>query len=119
MTKRYLRPIGDDTQYSDAADYPTMPPVRDGFEWVEGTPPENAIPYRVPTLAQQLDALFSAQPTAVKAQFYTLKAAIKLALEVVPPDLETAKLMIENTEVPEELEAIKDGLLALFPETDP
>lgn len=64
------------------------------------------------SLAQRLDEIFQALPAVARAQFYTLKAAVKIAFE--SSDYEAAKLIIQNTAVPPELEAIKQQLLGEF-----
>lgn len=111
---KYLCPTGDPTQYLNGMDYPEDPIIPEGFELIEGRPPDGAIPYIPLTLAKKLDQAFTAQPTIVKAEFYSVKAAIKLALEATPPDLDTARLILQNTGVPDELLEAKAALLALF-----
>ncbi len=59
-----------------------------------------------------LDATFTALPLGVRAQFYPLKAAIKLAFE--QGDTEAALEIVKLAQVPPELQAAKDSLLALF-----
>lgn len=62
----------------------------------------------------QLDAVFNDLPLPVRAQFYPLKAAVKLAFE--QGDTLAALAIIQNTQVPPELEGEKAALLALFGE---
>lgn len=61
-----------------------------------------------------LDAIFVVLPVEVRAQFYPLKAAIKLAIEV--GDIEAAMAIIQGTPVPPDLQAVKDAMLASFPQ---
>lgn len=69
---------------------------------------------RLVELPAELDALFNALPLEVRAQFYPLKAAVKLAFE--QGDTLAALAIIQNTQVPPELEDEKASLLALFGE---
>lgn len=45
MAEMYLRPIGSTDQYSDHSDWNELPFQREGFEWVDGAPPEGASIY--------------------------------------------------------------------------
>ena len=73
-------------------------------------------PEKLPSapLADQLDAVFSALPVDLQAQFSPLRAAIKLELD--QGRFAIAKRVIELATVPPELEAQRTALLALFPE---
>jgi hypothetical protein len=63
-------------------------------------------------LPTELDAVFNALPVSVRAQFFPLKASIKLAFE--QGDTEAALEIIKIAQVPPELETAKSSLLALF-----
>ena len=63
-------------------------------------------------LAPTLDAQFNALPVEVRAQFYPLKAAIKLALE--QGDTLAALAIVQGAPVPPELQEQKDAMLSLF-----
>lgn len=63
-------------------------------------------------LPQQLDAVFNQLPVEARAQFYPLKAAVKLALE--QGDTSAALAIIQAVDVPPELQDAKDSLLNLF-----
>ena len=53
----HLRPIGDATQYSDCGLFDSPPFEREGFEWIEGLPPDGATAYQAPlSAAAQLAA---------------------------------------------------------------
>lgn len=45
MTLMYLRPVGDAAHYTDLANYSVDEPFTapTGFEWVEGSPPDDAV----------------------------------------------------------------------------
>lgn len=60
----------------------------------------------------ELDAVFNALPAIVRAQFFPLKASVKLAFE--QGDTEAALEIVKLAQVPPELQAAKDSLLALF-----
>ena len=61
MIQLYLRPIGDTSQFSNWANYASNPPYEapNGFEWVEGEPPENATPYVQLSALDQLEQLIT------------------------------------------------------------
>jgi len=61
MAKYYLRPIGDETQFSDAADYLEKPEDREGFEWVVGEPPKEAKALQIKNRRQKLDDFFNSK----------------------------------------------------------
>jgi hypothetical protein len=63
-------------------------------------------------LPNELDAVFNALPVLVRAQFFPLKASVKLAFE--QGDTEAALEIIKIAQVPPELESSKASLLALF-----
>ena len=113
MSRYYLRPIGDETQYSDAGDYPARPPNRPGFEWIQGNPPPTASRLVKNPLPQKLAEEFDKLPDEVQARFYPLKAAVKLAIEEGKRTI--AKEIIQGTAVPAELQSVKDKLLSMFP----
>ena len=73
---------------------------------------EEAIGPPPPTLGMRLDSIFSSLPVEVRAQFYHLKAGIKVALE--ERDMPVAKAIIQGVTVPSELEAVRQSLLQLF-----
>lgn len=62
-------------------------------------------------LSIRLDNLFKSQSEDIQAQFWGLRTAIKDALSENP---KVAKLIIEKTSVPEELQAVKQALLDEF-----
>lgn len=109
----YLRPTGDTTQYSDLADYLENPPFAapSGFEWVEGEPPETALP--VKSLSDQLDAVFETLDVPTQAQFSPLKAAVQLELDQGRTDV--AKAIVQGATVPSNLAAVQQEILRLFP----
>lgn len=112
MPRFYL--LRTNNTYSDLGDYPQQPEARPEGAWVDGEPLEGLRPYVPQSLADQLDAVFSQQPVDLQAQFSTLRAAIKLELDQGRYDI--AKRVIELAQVPPELEAQRQALLALFPE---
>lgn len=117
----YLRLISDPHQYRDAAEYATNPPfvAPDGFEWVEGTPPEGATVHVEPSLYDKVKAAFGAltleqqtkyEDEILKAAFFLreenyqmvavniLRAEAKLALPedaAVKAIIDTAKTELE------------------------
>lgn len=72
---------------------------------------DTAPPPPVP-VATQLETMFNSQVAAVRAQFFTLKAAVKLALE--QGDIEAAILIIQNAPVPPELEPLRQQMLGVL-----
>lgn len=65
-------------------------------------------------LPDELDNIFKDLPVPIRAQFFPLKAAIKLALE--QGDVMAALEIIDMTEVPPELVPLKDEMLNKFRE---
>ncbi len=113
MPQYYLRPIGDDSQFSDFSEYTEIPfNAPEGLEWIQGAPPDYATVYRKKTLADQLNDIFKAQSPEIRGAFGTLKAAVKVALD--EGDTLAALVIINAAEVPEEFQAVKDSMLALF-----
>lgn len=82
----------------------------------EHLPDDNAevVAFRNPPapLSVILDTIFNQLPAEVRAQFFPLKAAVKLALD--QGDLEAAKYIVQLTTVPPELEGAKTQMLAVF-----
>lgn len=105
----YLQPIGDTSQFSDAADYSARPANREGFVWVKGKPPQKATVYRTLSTSDRLDAEFKKLPLTVQAQFYPLKAAVKLALE--QGETGVAAEIVRSAAVPPEFEGVRAKLL--------
>ncbi len=112
MPKMYLRPVGDSSRYSDAAEYDAPPFEREGFEWVEGDPPQEAVVHRQKTLLEELTDIFNAQPLEVQVAFYNLVPQVKTALDADRSDI--AQLIIQEATVPAELEAVRAALLEKF-----
>lgn len=85
------------------------------FSIAEGTPEElEAIPYTEKTLIARLDEFFKSQSITLQLAFAGPKALAKEYADV--GDVEKVREIIESVEVPEDLQALKDQLLALFPE---
>lgn len=61
MARLYLRPVSNASQFSDLADYANNPPFTapDGFEWMEGEPPESATAYLKLDPLQQLEQIIT------------------------------------------------------------
>jgi len=76
------------------------------------TLPEGAIEYSEPPLSKKLNSLFMAQPVAVRAKFYVLKAGVQSAL--AEGDTEAARAIIQNVSVPTNLEKLKQDMLGQF-----
>lgn len=74
---------------------------------------EEALPKPPPSIAEQLEEVFRTLPVEVRAQFYPLKAGIKVALE--ERDLPMAKAIIQGATVPYELKGTQQSLLQVFP----
>ncbi len=99
MTDRYVKMV-------NGMEIPMTPE-----EIAERQAEENAPP-PPPPLNVRLDGLFNDLPVEIRAQFYYLKPAIKLAIE--QGDTEAAEAIIANAPVPSELEAVRQSLLAQF-----
>ncbi len=99
MTNRYVKMV-------NGVEIPMTPE-----EIAERQAEENAPPPPLP-LNVRLDGIFNGLPVEIRAQFYYLKPAIKLAIE--QGDTEAAEAIIANAPVPSELEAVRQSLLAQF-----
>ena len=112
-----LRPDGT---YSDAADYPSVPPTRLDGTWVPGLP--GNLPRRA-ELSERLKAIFEAAlPQVVdirlKAHFRGIQATVAVCLEC--NDAASAKYVIQNAKQPDgadlpiNLKTVQAALLAEF-----
>lgn len=116
----YLRLMNSDPeQFTDSARYGSSSnaenppfPAPEGFEWVEGTPPQDALPYVEPTLDDRLSTIFDAQTVELRAQFAPLRAAVRTELQLGHADV--AEAIIAQADIPVELEPIRTALLAEF-----
>ena len=83
------------------------------YEEIEGRPPEGYTtepPEK--SLPERLNEKFKTLPVDVRATFYTLKAAVKIALD--EGDTDAAKRVIEMAPVTADLEAARDAMLQEF-----
>lgn len=99
MTDRYVKMV-------NGVEIPMTPEEIDERQAEENAPPPP------PPLNVRLDGIFNGLPVEIRAQFYPLKAAIKLALE--QGDTEAAEAIIATAPVPSELEAVRQSLLQQF-----
>lgn len=107
--RMYQRPVGDSSLYLNLASYGEVQADTEGFEWVEGEPPEGAQPYVEKGRADVLKEIFAALPASTRALFGPLKAAVRDAVE--DDDWEVVKLIIETAPVPPDLEPVRKSML--------
>ncbi len=118
MFPLYLRPTGDVTKFSDGGVYEQSSPFAapDGFEWVEGEPPVDAIAYIQPSLLSQLEAIFQSQSLALQIAFAGVQSLTRDYAE--KQDWATVKSIIGGVPIPAELAAsadpVKQQLLAVL-----
>lgn len=114
--KLYLRPVGDGTQYSDSADYLANPPfaARADFEWVEGDPPEGAMPYSPNSTAQQILQMFEALPIETQIAQASAFALAKHYGE--KGDLEKLKAIIAAVQPAPSDKPVQEAMLEKFQE---
>jgi len=122
MTLYYLaRPDGS---YSDAADYELEPESREDGQWIEGLPLEDMPVYKYKSLNQSLVEAFSSflpkhigqsycTPDVI-ASIWNVKLAVTDANNSDPSGT-IAKAIINSLELPQQMEADKQAIVALFP----
>ncbi|WP_303673473.1 hypothetical protein [Vampirovibrio chlorellavorus] len=105
-----------DGTISDAGDYPQQPEAREEGSWQPGRPPVNSL--ELQPLTEQLRLVFETDlPAEMQADLAPLKAAVKMELEQNRPHI--ARLIIQRATIPEALEALRQGMLSLLPESPP
>lgn len=112
VTWKTLRPVGDSTKYLGGGFYTNPPTAPAGYEWVEGYPPEGAVPIIQPDLMQALNRVFSSLSADVQADLSPLAAAVKMHLENDNPIV--ARKIIERAKIPAELEPVRQSMLEKF-----
>ncbi len=125
MPRLYLRPVGDDAQFSDAADYAedTPFPVPSGMEWVPGNPPSHAMPVRKLSLNASLEGAFlnlilkhKDKPYFTPRVAYDVMAA-KFGItnaNQVESIRWMASMVLRGVPLPTEMEADRDVLVELM-----
>ena len=111
---RHLYDPATETHYADGGFIAENAPVPlSGAVWVEGSAPEDALPYREPALHITLQGIFDAQSLPLRIQFAPLKAAVDLELR--QGNLAVAQGIIAAADIPAEVETVRQALLDCFP----
>lgn len=100
-----------DNTYSDFADYPEPPAKRDDGVWKKGEP-TGLDRHIVLTTLDKLKAVFASLAADEQAAFGQVAASVLMFVQF--GNDAAAKLVIQNTSIPAELEAVKAQLLACF-----
>jgi hypothetical protein len=119
---RYIRKIDEPTTVLARGYFDDDYTVPEGFEMMDGEPPEGFQFFKAPTLAEELEAIFvsavqqygDALPPEHEADLWLLKAGITDMLQF--NRVAAAKAKIESITLPESLNPIRDAMLARFPE---
>lgn len=101
------------THYTTGGYISTDSEKPEGYEWLEGYPPEGAIEYQEPTPASNAKALLNALPADLRAKHYTVINNVRNAIEngewdVIPYLLDS--VVAETEEEGEALTEIKTAL---------
>ena len=99
-----------DSGYSDLSNHPKL---SSGWVIVQGEPPSGAVRFQDKDLTARLNGIFALQIPALRAQFASLKAGVRVSLE--DGDEDAAKLIIQGATIDPSLEPIRIALLAEFP----
>lgn len=83
-----------------------------GFQWVLGAPPVGSEVYVAPNIADELNAIYNAQPASKRATYAAFKAAVDLLLK--QGDIEAVIALIQDIAVPPEDEALRQQMLLLL-----
>ena len=112
---RYVREKANPLNYTKAGD---VAPGGLGdfdqtlYEEVEGTLPDGAVRIKPKGLADELREIFNALPVDIRAYYGPAYSAVQDA--ILRGDNEAAKLIVENADVPPELESLKNQMIAVF-----
>lgn len=86
--------------------------IEAGGQWVEGDPPENADVYVEKTISDKLDEVFLQQPIQVRAAFAEARVTVERHIQL--GEFDVAREIINQKQVPPELEEAKQTLLDMF-----
>lgn len=112
-TIRHIRKIDDPLVVLMQGYFDETATVPDGFELVDGEPPEGFRFFSVPTLAEELNAVFETLDEDTQADLAPLKAAVKLELDQGRAGI--AKRIIQRASIPAELESVRQAMLGKIP----